>query len=354
MSESGIYRIRNVVSGRMYVGSAMNMTRREREHWKQLRGGYHHCKFLQRAWKKYGAEAFVFEVVELVPDHSKLIEREQVHIDALSTEKEDRGYNVCRVAGSPRGTRRTIEQIEHHRRMITGRKHTPESRANMSAAQRGKKMPPEAIEKRRATILARGGFKHSPETIARIAESKKGSTHTEEWKRNHSAMMKGRKLSEDHVEALREAHRSLTKEQVAEIVERRLAGESYISLAKAFNSTKDTVRNWCMREGLPKKNIYTTPEQRAEMIRLRAEGWMIEDIAKAVGVCEVTAWWYSKPGKPDADSQPNPAQKAISPESAEPIMISEPVQIAVLTEQTPVMRKSKPKVRHEQLSLLFG
>lgn len=63
---NGIYTIRNVVNGRVYVGSTEKTTIEER--WKQhitnLRGGYHSNKLLQLEWNKYGEDNFVFEVVE--------------------------------------------------------------------------------------------------------------------------------------------------------------------------------------------------------------------------------------------------------------------------------------------------
>jgi group I intron endonuclease len=61
-----IYRIRNVVNGKFYVGSTVNTRERFRTHRNKLRRGAHHTPHLQAAWNKYGEECFVFEVVEHV------------------------------------------------------------------------------------------------------------------------------------------------------------------------------------------------------------------------------------------------------------------------------------------------
>lgn len=61
-----IYKIRNVVNGKFYVGSTMDTRERFRTHRNKLRRGTHHCAHLQFAWSKYGEECFVFEVVQTV------------------------------------------------------------------------------------------------------------------------------------------------------------------------------------------------------------------------------------------------------------------------------------------------
>lgn len=61
---SGIYFIIHIRSGRAYVGQASNIYHRWSYHRSALDKGYHHCKYLQRLWNKYGRSAFVFRVVE--------------------------------------------------------------------------------------------------------------------------------------------------------------------------------------------------------------------------------------------------------------------------------------------------
>lgn len=98
-----------------------------------------------------------------------------------------------------------------------------------------------------------------------------------------------------HGEKLREVHRSLTVEQVADIVARRRAGESYVDIAKDYNTTKDTIRNWCLKEGVEKVNIYTTDEKREEMYRRREAGESLAQIAADLGVGEATVYnWHRK------------------------------------------------------------
>jgi group I intron endonuclease len=66
MKQPVIYRIRNVVNQKFYVGSTVNTQERFRTHRKKLRAGKHHCAHLQAAWNKYGEDCFKFEILEVV------------------------------------------------------------------------------------------------------------------------------------------------------------------------------------------------------------------------------------------------------------------------------------------------
>jgi group I intron endonuclease len=100
---SGIYEIRNIITGKLYVGSAVIMAAREYEHCRLLILGKHGNRLLQRAWTKYGSEAFRFGVLEVVPSVKQLIAREQHYLDALQAADPRHGYNIAPRAGSTLG-----------------------------------------------------------------------------------------------------------------------------------------------------------------------------------------------------------------------------------------------------------
>lgn len=65
---AGLYRIRVRRPGRVplvYIGRAINLRERERNHWSDLAAGKHHNRTLQAAYNRYGAAAMTFEVIEL-------------------------------------------------------------------------------------------------------------------------------------------------------------------------------------------------------------------------------------------------------------------------------------------------
>lgn len=83
------------------------------------------------------------------------------------------------------GYKSTPERNEKIRRAATGRKHTPESRMKMSAAQRGHPGP--TLEVRRRYSEEYKGRTLSPETRRKMADARRGRKHTEEAKRNMRA-----------------------------------------------------------------------------------------------------------------------------------------------------------------------
>ncbi len=100
--KSGVYAIENIVKpGRpKYVGSAINIKKRQAEHFTALLR-HNHCNVkLQRAYNKYGPDAFVFNVVILCPVDD-LIKIEQETIERFDSYRN--GYNLVPIAGSNRG-----------------------------------------------------------------------------------------------------------------------------------------------------------------------------------------------------------------------------------------------------------
>jgi hypothetical protein len=110
MPESGIYAIRHIESGKLYVGSSSNIASRWQTHRWALGRGIHHSRHLQNAWDKYGADAFVFEVLQAVENPDDLIRTEQEHLDRTGSFRRTHGYNILPKAGSCLGVKRLAEQ----------------------------------------------------------------------------------------------------------------------------------------------------------------------------------------------------------------------------------------------------
>lgn len=170
---SCIYQILNKVTGKRYVGSASDYAKRCYAHRKKLMLGTHHSPKLQNSWDKHGADNFVFSIIEVISDKSKLTEREQHWIDVYRAVED--GYNINPVAGSSRGiprgprteeVKRKISQAqkgriftEEHKAALraaenprmSGKTQSEYFRKRMSEVQTGRKKSAEEIEKNRAT-----------------------------------------------------------------------------------------------------------------------------------------------------------------------------------------------------------
>jgi group I intron endonuclease len=89
----GVYLWRNKITGKVYVGSSISIKRRKLEHVLRLGKGDDGNEYFQRAWKKYGAKNFEFEVLEICEADERL-ELEQRWIEKLKATDEKFGYNL--------------------------------------------------------------------------------------------------------------------------------------------------------------------------------------------------------------------------------------------------------------------
>lgn len=95
---SGIYRIRSLINGKIYIGSAKNFLHRFWSHRNEIRRNEHHSPSLQRHSNKYGSTKLVFEIIEETAEEN-LIRLEQFYLDKEKPFGR-KGFNVCRIAGS--------------------------------------------------------------------------------------------------------------------------------------------------------------------------------------------------------------------------------------------------------------
>lgn len=210
IKKAGVYVIRNTVNGKRYIGSTSSFHRRWTEHRKKLKKGKHENSIVQRAWDKYGADAFEFRPL-LICAVKDLLFYEQRCLDGMKPE-----YNILPNAGTARGRTYPPEYgaaisarlkgkklgpfTEHHRRRIAdalrGKKRpafSPEWIAKLSAATKGRKKTPEQI---RAAAIARAKAPYPRISDAHkkaISDSLKGRKWTPE---RRAAMMESRRRRE--------------------------------------------------------------------------------------------------------------------------------------------------------------
>lgn len=152
MKGGGIYKIVNLINNKIYIGSAVKFYNRFHIHKHHLKIGKHHSLYLQRAYNKYGENAFEFHILEVIenPTKEKLIEREQFYLDSLKPD-----YNIAVIAGSNLGIKRS-EETKRKQSLLKLGKPGPrlgaiipqEMRNRISAKLKGRKQSKETISKR--------------------------------------------------------------------------------------------------------------------------------------------------------------------------------------------------------------
>lgn len=229
---SGIYAIRNRFSGKFYIGSSVHLQKRRDAHWRTLRAGVHKNARLQRAWRKYGASAFVFEVLEYVPDRAMLIEREQHWIDA--EQAVTAGYNILPKAGSCLGRKHTAETVEKMRASAKGRPLADHVKALISARHKGRVDSPEVVARRAAAHV---GYRHGESAKAKISAAHKGKQQAADVVARRAEGLRGRALTAEHKAnvSLAGMGRCHTPESIAKIAAAQ-AGRVHTAEHRAANA----------------------------------------------------------------------------------------------------------------------
>lgn len=207
--KSGIYIIRNMANGKIYIGSAVNVNARWGHHRCYLKQGNHQNKHLQNAWYKYGPEQFEFKKL-ISCSTDELVQYEQAMIDLFKTRYGwEMLYNNAPRAGSNIGVKQTKEHRAQMSEIIKRAKATPEFQAKKAAiynaefrvkqsiAGKGRRLSPEV---RSRFSLSHKGKKHAPEHIANNVASRKrnGKKWSEEQRLKASISHKGKTITAQH------------------------------------------------------------------------------------------------------------------------------------------------------------
>ena len=233
---SGVYKIRNKINGKFYIGSSVDIEKRFWRHHNDLIKGIHHCIYLQRAWDKNGEDQFEFVVEKVCKEHeARRIEQE------ILDQKYGSIYNTSRMAGGgdlisyhPNrdlivkrigdATREFMDSLTDEERIqkfarkgsrngMFGRKHTEAVKKKISQLNKGNRYAKGAIRSEK--------FRKRLSEIASQRTGEKnpfyGKRHSDETKRKNSEKHKGlkpvnmKKVQIDEVvyESLTEASRQL-------------------------------------------------------------------------------------------------------------------------------------------------
>jgi len=268
LNQSGIYQIRNTVNGKVYVGSAVLLKRRWSCHRHELRKGGHHSKHLQLAWRKHGKENFVFEPL-ITCAKSMLLWYEQQFMDQMKPE-----YNMSPTAGNCLGVPCSPEKRAKLSEAHKGKVLAPEHRAKVAAVLAIARNTPEFRARSRAQAFMMGKL---PQTREAARKRMTGRNVLPETRAKLSAARKGKpmhvNLSEDLTErrlaAIREYNhtRPITPELLRNMSEgqKKRAGieefeyngesKSVLAWAEQYNLDRHVLRKrlnaaWAMERAL--------------------------------------------------------------------------------------------------------
>lgn len=176
----GVYRIKCLINGKVYIGKSNDVKRRWREHKSRLKRNNHENEKLQHDWNKYGEDNFEFKLIENYDNEEFGIELEKKYINEYKSCDLNFGYNMTLGKGESGGEIPT----EETKKKLKGHEVSEETKKKISESNIGNK---NAL-----------GYKHTEESKKKISESHKGKRLSEEHKKHLSESRKGKTLTEEH------------------------------------------------------------------------------------------------------------------------------------------------------------
>lgn len=147
----GIYSIKNIINGKIYIGQSVDIKSRIRNHKWALRHNRHENDHLQKSFNKYGESGFIFDMI-CECEEQELDNMERFYIKLYNCIDPNFGYN-----SETGGNLNKHWSEELHTKMsekrrgensgMWGKKHTEETKAIMREKALGRQMSDEAKEK---------------------------------------------------------------------------------------------------------------------------------------------------------------------------------------------------------------
>jgi group I intron endonuclease len=176
---NGIYCIKNIVNGKMYIGQASDLYHRKAHHFSDLKNNKHPNLHLQNSWNKYGKDNFKFYIL-LYCEFFELTRYEQFFVDLFTPEILYNKQLIC--VDSNLGGYASPETRLKMSQSRKGKPRSDETKRKISEGKKGKSRSKEARDKLSEIRSGKGnpmfGKHHSEETKKKMSECAKKNSES--------------------------------------------------------------------------------------------------------------------------------------------------------------------------------
>ena len=196
-----IYKITNVVTSQIYIGSSVDIKERIRRHFKDLKANKHHSLKMQRSYNKYGRDSFFVENLITIPEQYRQ-KTEQWFLD-----NNDCYFNNEKIVSKPSCLRvRSKEENERSRLRMLGNEYwklcppkTEDHKNKLRESARNRVWSDESrakLSKSKKGNNGRNGYKHTAETKSKMVKSSPNKVEIHQYDLNNMFIREWESISE--------------------------------------------------------------------------------------------------------------------------------------------------------------
>lgn len=237
--EPGVYRITNLKSRKIYIGSSKRVRDRLRIHRNRLKRGDHANSHLQASYNKHGKDSFEFDIVEYCDDYR---ENEQRMLDRyIDSGNWDKLYNKCKSVEHPPPPSEELKKKLREMRQGT--------------------VTPESVRKKIGKSILEA-HREDPSIAEKMSES------TKKYYEENEHHWKSHDFSEEHLRNIRSGVRksksTLSLKDIIEIRARFYLGETLKALSNDYEISTANIsriangRRWGDIQGAPIRGTHYT------------------------------------------------------------------------------------------------
>ena len=244
----GIYKIENLINGKIYIGQSIHIEKRWQEHCKASSNS-----LTAKSIQKYGTENFSFQIIEETNDIALLNQLEAQYIKYYNSLAPN-GYNII-----------LYDENEHH----NFSKYTPEILHQIVNLLKNSNLSFKEIallydlDVSMIYYLNRGDYHTLSNETYPLREVKDCS------KKEHYCVDCGCRIHKESLRCIQCDHKRQYKvnHPSREELKNLIRNKPFIQIAKQFNVSDNTIRKWCKKENLPFRSSdikkYTDEEWKA-------------------------------------------------------------------------------------------